>query len=372
MANIFQIKRRSASSPLSSALPTGLKNGELAFNEFDNTLFYGKGNDGSGNALESIKIAGAGYVETLVSEVSGNLNTSISNLRTDVSTATASILSTVNSNLNTVLGADLSALQTNLNSINELASSLSGDASFAINVNERLNSLSNTLTGAGGNDSRLDTLETAFQTLTSESQVTTLGTIASQNYDAVNITGGTISVSALTVSGQSNLSDVTATGTLNVSGAVALGSSLSVTGQADVTGALNVDGAVDMDSTLDVQGAATFQSTLSVAGQADIVGALNVDGAVDMDSTLDVQGAATFQSSLSVAGTFEVGTGSSTLYVGNGVVGINTETPSEAFEVVGNGKFSGTVEIAEPTVSTHAATKNYVDVALSELDGGTF
>ena len=48
MANIFQIKRRSASSPLSSALPTGLKNGELAFNDFDNTLFYGKGNVGCG------------------------------------------------------------------------------------------------------------------------------------------------------------------------------------------------------------------------------------------------------------------------------------------------------------------------------------
>jgi cytoskeletal protein CcmA (bactofilin family) len=127
-----------------------------------------------------------------------------------------------------------------------------------------------------------------------------------------------------------------------------------------------------MDSTLDVQGAATFQSSLSVAGQADIVGALNVDGAVDMDSTLDVQGAATFQSSLSVAGTFEVGTGSSTLYVGNGVVGINTETPSEAFEVVGNGKFSGTLEIATPTLSGHAVTKNYVDTALAELDGGTF
>jgi len=49
------------------------------------------------------------------------------------------------------------------------------------------------------------------------------------------------------------------------------------------------------------------------------------------------------------------------LFVGDGVVGINTEAPTEALEVVGNGKFSGTVEIASPTVSNHASTKGYVD-----------
>jgi len=418
MANIIRIKRRLASSPLGTTPPTGLKNAELAFNEVDNTLYYGKGDNGNGSATETIKIAGAGYVETLVSNVSGTLNDSITALRSEVQTVSSELLSTVEANLNTVLGTDLSALQVNLNSISELASSLSGDAEFAVNVNNRLNAISDALSGSGGTDSRLDVLETGFNTLTSESGVSKLGTIASQNSDAVNITGGTISVSALTVTESASLKDVTATGTLNVSGAVTLGSSLAVDGQADVTGALNVDGAVDMDSTLDVQGAATFQSSLSVAGQADIVGALNVDGAVDMDSTLDVQGAATFQSSLSVAGqadivgalnvdgavdidstldvqgaatlqsslsvagtanfdsnvtvagNFEVGTGTSTLFVGSSAVGVNTETPSEAFEVVGNGKFSGTVEVATPTLSGHAATKDYVDNAL--IDGGTF
>jgi hypothetical protein len=48
-------------------------------------------------------------------------------------------------------------------------------------------------------DIRVTTLETGFDTLTGASGVTVLGTIASQNYDAVSITGGT--VTSITLSG---------------------------------------------------------------------------------------------------------------------------------------------------------------------------
>jgi hypothetical protein len=41
-------------------------------------------------------------------------------------------------------------------------------------------------------DIRVTTLETGFDTLTGASGVTVLGTIASQNYDSVSITGGTV------------------------------------------------------------------------------------------------------------------------------------------------------------------------------------
>jgi hypothetical protein len=33
---------------------------------------------------------------------------------------------------------------------------------------------------------------------------------------------------------------------------------------------------------------------------------------------------------------------------------------------------SGNATVAEPTLSSHAATKNYVDVAISIIDGGSF
>lgn len=38
--------------------PSSLSNGELAFNEIDSTLYYGAGDDGDGNAINVIPIAG--------------------------------------------------------------------------------------------------------------------------------------------------------------------------------------------------------------------------------------------------------------------------------------------------------------------------
>jgi len=60
MSNIFQIKRRLLNSGLGEGA-TGLVSGELAFNEIDNTLYYGNV-DGS-----SRKIAGDGSFVTLSS-----------------------------------------------------------------------------------------------------------------------------------------------------------------------------------------------------------------------------------------------------------------------------------------------------------------
>lgn len=76
-----------------------------------------------------------------------------------------------------------------------------------------------------------------------------------------------------------------------------------------------------------------------------------------ISGNLDVTGAITAFGGLEVNG----GGVSTTLYVEAGKVGINTETPSEALEVSGNGKFSGTVEVAAPISGSHATTKTYVD-----------
>jgi len=63
MANTIRIKRRSSSG--SNGAPSSLKNGELAYNESDNTLYYGYGDDGSGNATSIPAIAGGGNYVTL-------------------------------------------------------------------------------------------------------------------------------------------------------------------------------------------------------------------------------------------------------------------------------------------------------------------
>ena len=64
MANIIQLKRRV--SGLAGA-PAALKSGEIAHNEVDNTLYVGKGDDGSGNATSVIPLAGRGAFADLMS-----------------------------------------------------------------------------------------------------------------------------------------------------------------------------------------------------------------------------------------------------------------------------------------------------------------
>ena len=57
MANVIRIKRRASGAP---GAPAALKSAELAHNEVDNTLYAGKGDDGSGNATSVVAIGGNG------------------------------------------------------------------------------------------------------------------------------------------------------------------------------------------------------------------------------------------------------------------------------------------------------------------------
>jgi hypothetical protein len=67
MANTIRIKRRSSSGAVGA--PSTLKNGELAYNEnaSDNSLYYGYGDNGSGDATSIIPIAGKGAFVDLTS-----------------------------------------------------------------------------------------------------------------------------------------------------------------------------------------------------------------------------------------------------------------------------------------------------------------
>ena len=57
MANTSQLKRRVSGV---AGAPASLKSGELAHNEVDDTLYVGKGDDGSGNATSIVPMAGSG------------------------------------------------------------------------------------------------------------------------------------------------------------------------------------------------------------------------------------------------------------------------------------------------------------------------
>lgn len=72
MANTIRIKRRAGTG--SAGAPSSLKNAELAYNEADDILYYGKGSDGSGDATTIPAIAGSGAYLTqgTVQTVTGN------------------------------------------------------------------------------------------------------------------------------------------------------------------------------------------------------------------------------------------------------------------------------------------------------------
>jgi hypothetical protein len=61
MANTVRIKRRITGA---AGAPSGLKNAELAYNEIDNILYYGKGDTGDGSASTIIQIGGSGAFAT--------------------------------------------------------------------------------------------------------------------------------------------------------------------------------------------------------------------------------------------------------------------------------------------------------------------
>lgn len=64
MPNVIRIKRRASGA---AGAPASLRSAELAHNEVDNTLYIGRGDDGSGTATSIVPIGGAGAFADLSS-----------------------------------------------------------------------------------------------------------------------------------------------------------------------------------------------------------------------------------------------------------------------------------------------------------------
>jgi hypothetical protein len=75
MANTIRIKRRAAGG--ASGAPSSLANAELAFNEQDNVLYYGKGTGGSGGSATTVEVVGG-----LGAFVSITTNQTVSGIKT--------------------------------------------------------------------------------------------------------------------------------------------------------------------------------------------------------------------------------------------------------------------------------------------------
>jgi hypothetical protein len=190
MANVLRIKRRSSAG--ATGAPTSLENAELAFNEADNILYYGKGTGGAGGTATTIEaIAGYGAYATLstAQTITGN------------KTFSGTVIvptPTVNTHAATKLYVDQSV------------SAVSGSITVAGDSGSNQTvSLSDTLTISGGVG--LSSVASATDTLTI-------------NLDNTAVTAGTYgnasSVGTFTVDAQGRLSNAVSTSISIASGAV--------------------------------------------------------------------------------------------------------------------------------------------------------
>jgi hypothetical protein len=325
--NIIRIKRRLAGDGAATPTTSQLVNAELAFSEADQILYYGKGGDETASA-EVIQIAGAGLINATVSAASANVVSLLSGVSagldgrvTDLETFQTHIEGLTGNGALTegqipVVGADgklsthilpaLAITDTHVVSSYAEVVALSVEKGDVAIVNDtdtegmlsksfifdgenwqelktpldaKIDQLSGQLTSAistavqGLENSGIASLTAAIDSLTATSQVTTLGTIASQDYSSVNITGGAISVSALTVTQGTALFNA-----ISTSGSVTIGNGLTVeSGAATLASTLGVSGAATLGSSLDVTGAVTMSNSLSVTGPVTIAG--NLSGA---------------------------------------------------------------------------------------------
>ena len=126
----------------------------------------------------------------------------------------------------------------------------------------------------------------------------------------LNTDGGTtVNGGPLTVA---NASPTALTGTLNVTGATDLASTLNTVGATTLRNTLDVYGATNLNNTLNTLGATTLRSTLGVSAATNLGSTLNAVGATTLRNTLGVDGAAILGNTLGVIG---AATLSNTLYV---------------------------------------------------------
>jgi hypothetical protein len=94
MANTIRIKRRATGG---AGAPTSLENAELAFNEVDDVLYYGKGTGGSGGSATTVEaIAGKGaFVDLSTNQTIGGTKTFSNTITASISGNAANVTGTV-------------------------------------------------------------------------------------------------------------------------------------------------------------------------------------------------------------------------------------------------------------------------------------
>lgn len=237
MANTLRIKRRASSG--SSGAPSSLKNAELAYNEADNILYYGFGDDGSGNATTIPAIAGSGAFTTLGTNQTITGNKTFSGTVALGSSATATTQTAGNNSTAVATTAYVDSAITT--------------ATYNFNISDGTTSQSiddgNTVTFTGGTGVTAAVSATDTVTISIGQAV---GTASSPTFAGLTINSGSIVFEGATANDHETTFSITdptgdrtitfpdATGTVGLLGSIALGTDTTGDYVATITGGTGV------------------------------------------------------------------------------------------------------------------------------------
>lgn len=256
MAVTLKIKRRATGN---AGAPAALKSGELAFNEVstDKLLYYGYGDDGSGNATSVVAIAGQNIPN------SGLANNSV----------------TINSN-SLALGGSLTLDTDNI-----------GEGSSNLYYTDARSRASVSVTDAGGDGSLAYNNSTGVITYTGPSAAEARAHLSATTATGVTYTSGTgvIALASIPNSSLTNSALTVTNGTDTFTRA--LGETLTFSGttnETDVTTSTTGTVKVGLPSDVTIGNDLTITNDLSVSGSAVITGDLTVNGALVSLSATEV------------------------------------------------------------------------------------
>ena len=343
MANKLRIKRRDSSGV--AGAPSSLENAELAFNEADNTLYYGTGTAGAnGTATSVIAIGGYGAYATLgtAQTITGNKTFSGTVI---VATPTA------NTHAATKVYVDAAITSVNSNITNVATSfTVAGDSG----TNQTISSGSDTLSILGGVG--LTSIAGATDTIT-------------LNLDNTAVTaggyGGASSVGAFTVDAQGRLTAATNTSISITASQISDRATNLVTGITGTASQISVSnsgvGAVTISLPADV----TIGNTLTVTGDLVVNGnttTLNTSTLIVEDKNVVLANVATpTDATADGAGITILGATDKTL---NWVDATDAWTSSDHFNIVAGKSYyiGGSAVLSNTTLASSVVTSSLTSV----------
>lgn len=415
MANILRIKRRATGA---TGAPSSLQNAELAFNEVDDVLYYGKGTGGAGGTATTVDpIGGKGAflaltgdqtvagIKTFSSTIVGNIDTAdkLKTARTISLTGDATGSTSFDGSGNVSITVDLSDTGVTAGSYGSATSI----PTFTVDVEGRLTAAGSVSvatilnisgdTGTDGVSLLSDTLDfiggDGITSTVSDNAVT---------FDADNtIARRADKLSAFAATTSSELAgvitDETGSGSLVFASAPTITSAILITPNIGVATATSINGLTVTSSTGAITIAngktLTANNTLTFTGtDASSVSFSNGGTVAYVANKLSVFAAT---SSAELAGVISDETGTGALVFANSPILVTptlgaakatsitgTDTNITIAAAAGNNSVIlvptgiGTVEVsgtritnlADPTDAQDAATKNYVDLAVQGLD----